>query len=232
MIGPRHQRNGVPNQDALIRFGGAYGDGMVVCDGMGSKPYADFGARSACKTIPQALQIWLNEPHATDEQLLRLIHIVWNMKVQGKGANDCATTCLFAFAPASGGEILLAQLGDGLAVYHSAEHGLRRLTPDVGGITNRTTALGVATSLEEWHFARIPAADDATILLATDGVSNDLLQETIGEFTFGLRDQLQNLTAQQRTAFLKNELQNWPRPEHSDDKTIALMWRGHSAQTH
>src|SRR5579862_1410929 len=123
VIGPAHRANGQPNQDAWRRFIGPFGTGIVVCDGLGSKPYSDKGARLACKAVAQAVRIWAKE-QAPDEHLLRLIHNLWNMKVNSLGARDCATTCLFAIALRSG-DMLVAQLGDGIALLRLAEQGFR-----------------------------------------------------------------------------------------------------------
>src|SRR6516164_7690934 len=118
VTGPKHESEGLPNQDAWGRFSGQFGAGVVVSDGMGSKPHSDFGSKAACVAVAQAVRIWSKERAATDEHLLRLIHNLWNMKVQMFGTRACAATCLFALVLPSN-QILLAQLGDGLALIHT-----------------------------------------------------------------------------------------------------------------
>ena len=61
MIGPLHQKNGLPNQDAWLARHYSWGDVVVVSDGLGSKPHADTGAKMACRAVCEAAK--LSEKH-------------------------------------------------------------------------------------------------------------------------------------------------------------------------
>lgn len=223
VIGPAHAEQSLPNQDAWARFGGAYGSGMVVCDGLGSAKHAEIGSRMACKAVAQAAALWSREQPASDEALLRLIHAIWFMKIRSLGSRDCASTCLFTLA-LTNGELLAAQLGDGMTAMHLAE-GFRKLTPPRTGFANETTGLGIAGNVREWQVSRYKAEEAALVFLATDGVADDLIPELLPEFLLELRDALVPLAPRARNLKLRHELENWSAPGHSDDKTMAIMWR-------
>ena len=44
VIGPGHAASRLPNQDAWLAFHHIRADGIVVSDGLGSKPLSDFGS--------------------------------------------------------------------------------------------------------------------------------------------------------------------------------------------
>jgi serine/threonine protein phosphatase PrpC len=219
--GPAHVGKDLPNQDAWQGFHGGYGTGIVVSDGLGSRPHSDLGAKAACQAVSQAVRIWSSETTATDEHLLRLIHNLWNMKVNAWGGDDCAATCLFALAQPSG-DVLIAQLGDGLALIRTGESDLQVVTPEREGFANETTGLGLAQNVREWNLRRFPAPQHPFVMLATDGVADDL--ENVGEFVEYWKEKVENVSPTTRTARLRSLLVNWPTPHHSDDKTLALMW--------
>jgi serine/threonine protein phosphatase PrpC len=221
--GPLHIRDGLPNQDSCRALRGPFGKGFVVCDGLGSKRYAAEGARFATLSVADAVRIWSREPAASDEQLLRLIHNLWNMKVNALGVENCATTCLFAVG-LSGGDLLIAQLGDGIVLAGYPTGPAVPLKPERTGFSNTTTGLGIATSVSEWQVSRTPAIAGTTVILATDGVSDDILPDCLDEFVRLMRAHLIPATPQARQAWLRRELRNWSTPGHLDDKTLAMLW--------
>ena len=77
MIGPLHQKNGLPNQDAWLARHYSWGDVVVVSDGLGSKPHADTGAKMACRAVCEAAKFYQKNTSAPLEELTRLIHAMW-----------------------------------------------------------------------------------------------------------------------------------------------------------
>jgi serine/threonine protein phosphatase PrpC len=221
VIGPAHVETGMPNQDSWLYFSGAYGVGIVVCDGLGSKSHSDFGSKAGCVAVRQAIGIWSKEKGATHEQLLRLIHQMWNMKVELLGRRNCSTTCIFALVQPDK-QIFLAQLGDGAAIIESPERGLEGIQFEREGFVNETTGLGIATNLNEWKTAKFEGTPGTHIVLATDGVSEDLAG--YGPFVTHLKSRLRNKSPREQTNSLRSLLTNWPREDHYDDKTLALLW--------
>lgn len=222
--GPLHRREAMPNQDCWL--GGRLGNGgfVVVCDGMGSRPEARFGSQQACRAVAQALRLWSRSADAPIELLLRLVHNIWSVLIHPRDQRDCATTCLLA-ATCPGGRLVVAQLGDGLALVRKADGEPVVLFDRDDGFANQTTALGVATSLREWRCHIDPSTGSGTaVLLATDGIADDLLFEKRPAFLSFLLDEFASLPASRRWRKLADELRNWPVPRHTDDKTLALLW--------
>lgn len=229
MRGREHTRGGVPNQDAWLGRGRRDGGLVVVCDGMGSRSRADVGARAACLAVADAARSWAGVPEAPPDLLLRAVHALWNIRVHAAGRAECATTCLFAVA-STDGRLVLAQLGDGLAAVRRPGGELVTLEPPDDRFTNQTTALGVASSLAEWRVHEEARAEPGTsVLLATDGVADDLQPARRGAFIAYLRDELGRLPPVARGRRLVRELRNWPVPNHRDDKTLALLWLAEAA---
>ena len=227
--GPAHAQDGQQNQDAWLGRANRNVTLVAVCDGMGSRAHADFGARAACLAVADAARCWAQAEGAPPELLLRAVHALWNIRVHSVGREECATTCLFAVASPDG-RLVLAQLGDGLVAMLKTSGEFVTLEPSGDRFSNQTTGLGVATSLADWRLYAEPMLEPrTTILLATDGISEDLKPTRRSEFVAHLRNDLGSMPAAMRWRRLTRELRNWPVPHHRDDKTLALLWRGASA---
>jgi serine/threonine protein phosphatase PrpC len=226
-IGPSHVAKGLPNQDSWRHFAGRFGLGIVVCDGIGSLPNAEVGSRAACAAVAEAVAVWHAHPDATNDHLIRLIHLFWAMKVQAVGQHNCATTCLFAVTQPDQG-MLVGQLGDGGVLIESADGGVTTLAP----LTDKslgTTGLGVATKVGEWTIRSLTSDQCRLVVLATDGVYDDLDFDRLPVFVGFLRKSILSQSPRQRWHRLFQKLKHWPAALHSDDKTIGMLWRGKPA---
>jgi hypothetical protein len=149
--------------------------------------------------------------------------------VQKTGRDESATTCLFAVATRDG-RLLLAQLGDGLVMLKTPS-GTTTLEPPRERFGNATTGLGIAADVREWRLHLEPNFTGvATILLATDGVADDLLPEKRAEFLNFLVTRYGPRPASARTRAIAKELRKWPTPRHLDDKTVAVLWNDATAE--
>lgn len=221
--GPEHRKDGRPNQDAwLSRL--ARGTALaVVCDGLGSRPHSAVGSRAACRAVADAVRHWADGRDAPPELLLRLIHALWNVRVHETGRDESATTCLFAVVTKDG-RLLLAQLGDGLVMLKTPK-GTMTLEPPAERFGNATTGLGIASDVREWRLHLEPNfTGAASILLATDGVADDLLPEKRSDFLNFLVMNYGHRPATARTRAIAKQLRDWPTPRHRDDKTVAVLW--------
>jgi hypothetical protein len=223
-IGPGHRAGGKPNQDRWRRFSGSFGLGVVACDGMGSARHAELGAAAACAAVAQAVRLWSASAGAADEDLIRLVELLWAMRVAPLGRRAAATTCLFAVQDGRD-EVLLAQLGDGIVLVRGSDAAVAPLAPPREGFLDQTTGLGISLHNDAWIVRRHPADSANLVLLATDGVADDLIADKFGEFVDFFRNEILPLPPATRWRELRRELQYWPTPFHSDDKTIALLWR-------
>jgi len=136
---------------------------------------------------------------------------------------DCATTCLFAVVGPDG-RLHVAQLGDGLALLVS-EDSVVQVGRERDGFTNETTGLGVARHLSEWDTLETDASQITSVLLASDGIADDLDGSTLWGFADFVLHTYTELPPTERWRRLSADLRAWPTPYHSDDKTLALMWR-------
>lgn len=221
--GPTHRRRGEPRQDDWSGQRAADGRLIVVCDGMGSRTHSDRGARAACRSVADAVRLWSGCP-APLEHLLALVHSIWRVKIAPRCPDECATTCLFGYVEASG-RTTLAQLGDGLAALHLGGD-IFKVQSNDGSFGNETTGLGVTNDLEDWSWLQWESfPQGATMLLATDGVAEDLVPGQLDDVTVDLLNRYRGLNRARRARLLERELTNWKTPGHSDDKTLAMMWR-------
>jgi hypothetical protein len=221
--GPEHRRQGLPNQDAWMSRLTQDSTLTVVCDGLGSRPHSAVGSRAACFAVADAVRHWAAQPKVPPDMLFRLVHALWNMRVHSNGRDACATTCLFAVGTKDR-RLLLAQLGDGLVMLKTPQ-GTTTLEAPSDRFGNATTGLGIAADVREWRFHFEPHfTGAASILLATDGVADDLLPEKRADFLTFLINQYSEQPSLQRSRAIAKELRAWPTPRHLDDKTVAVLW--------
>jgi serine/threonine protein phosphatase PrpC len=221
--GPLHRKMGVGNQDAWLAVAEGFGYLIVVCDGVGSRPEAQRGARIACRAVRDAARYWAQLPDAPVSQLLRLVHVLWEMRVLPSDPSHCATTCLFALlTPAK--RLVIAGLGDGMALVRWPSQTRLNIIGPRSAFVNQTVALGLTKSLADWS---VQSWDDcmpgSVVILATDGIADDLIEEKLDDFIEYLITKYLPLPALPRWHALCRDLRSWPTPKHTDDKTIAAL---------
>ena len=225
--GPRNLRRGRTNQDAWTRACGTFGHLLGVCDGLGSRSASDAGARAACRALQRAARLWPGGTSPADQAdpalLVRLVEILWRLELTPRAPAECASTCLFALREADG-RLLFAGIGDGLAIVRKAGGGVATFggrSPD--GFGDETLALGTPHRIGDWWIATEPPGCGRTVVLATDGVADDLAPERLDAFTHWLADDIGRLPPAARWRRLCRELRAWPVPRHLDDKTVAVL---------
>jgi hypothetical protein len=92
------------------------------------------------------------------------------------------------------------------------------------GFSNEVEAMGFDRSLRKWHFEEFDEGPiGRTVVLATDGLSDDLIPQKTADFChwlLTLRRTEERATLPRR---LRRELTDWPTANHCDDKTLALL---------
>lgn len=220
--GPAHAREGIRCQDAWLAIPDPSGCFAVVCDGMGSRPHAREGARAATIAARDAWRVWRRSPAGSVEDMIRVLEATWRLRLDSITPDAAATTCLF-YAEDNRGRAALAQLGDGLIARRSRD-GAVSVHPSRAHSFNVTCALGTPHSLTDWSLALAPSlAPLEAVLLATDGVSEDLDQARLGDFVAWV---IEEIGSRPRPAqALASELRRWPVPRHQDDKTLSVLWK-------
>ena len=226
--GPAHIATGTPNQDAWASFHHAWVDGIVVSDGVGSKPFSNFGSDAACLAVgcaALACRIKADISHAEINRdfLFERIKNNWLSIISALEPRDCSATCLFAFRIGDG-LIHLGMLGDGLAAALRSDGSVVSLSEDKAhGFSNITAALSPNVSPKEWRYFSLPEKECLAVLLCTDGVADDL--DNVEGFVSSFIEahcSIAEISANRRT---REMLEKWPTPKHSDDKTIACLCR-------
>jgi serine/threonine protein phosphatase PrpC len=220
--GPRHRQEAAANQDAWLGARGAFGCLIVVCDGLGSRATSAVGARAACTAVRRAVSLWPGTASAKPSHLVRLVEILWLLLLAPRAPGECATTCMFALRE-RGGHMVLAGIGDGLALLRGPD----RTVTSCGGrrddFGDQTQALGIPHRVDDWWITTKGPDGGRAVVLATDGVSDDLDPRRLGDFVEWLVDDVGGLPGPARSRRLHRELTNWPVPHHIDDKTVAVL---------
>ncbi|WBX68208.1 protein phosphatase 2C domain-containing protein [Tenacibaculum dicentrarchi] len=197
---------------------------FVVADGLGSAKNSAFGAKIAIESVKKAVFEWRKLENRNERVLIQLIHFYWNLLIGDSDfeKKDCSTTCLFTYMDKKTGEIILGQLGDGLLLFKSKKETLFIRS---GDDYNYTKSLGSSKSYNDWNIKRLNnKLNDFTLLITTDGISEDLIENEEDKFAEKLIEDLVKEKLNKRNNHLNQLLKNWPTKFHTDDKTICLAW--------
>lgn len=229
-IGPAHITTGKPNQDSWAAYHHGTCDVLVVSDGMGSKDFSEFGSAMACRAIDQVVCQTLVATGSVSlkdsglrEEFLGDVRAAWLEGIVPLTSNNASATCLFAFR-AGDGVIWVGMLGDGLAAA-VLNDGSARLLEDVKdeSFSNMTNSLSERTRPEDWKIMGVPESRCKAVLLCTDGVADDLVDSE--GFACGIVDSFCKLPCVVASSDVADMLIDWPTPKHSDDKTIACLFK-------
>jgi len=225
VIGQSHIETASSNQDAYIVKEYAFGTVFVVADGLGSNKHSEIGSQAVCKAVCEAARIWTRKEDSPPHLLIRLIHSIWELKIYPYPKKDCGTTCLFAIV-LKNKKLVVGQLGDGLVCY-SMNNQLYVLNEKADEFGNLTNSISYVRSSNEWNMEiRTIEHQDFVLLLATDGVSEDLIKERRMDYLHYLKDKICHLPSQRtRNLEIKNILNNWVTKHSIDDKTMIIIHR-------
>lgn len=223
-IGPAHVFAGIPNQDYWSSFHNAWGDGIVVSDGLGSHSNSDVGSRAVCRSFKiAALKMLRGSIEFNPVRFHGMIKDLWEMSVECLGTQTCGATCSYAMRRPEG-VIEIGSLGDGCAAVVTDNGQVISLSQDKSdSFSNLTLGLAPRTQTSDWKTLRLPETECRAVLLCSDGVSDDI--DDIEGFTLDFLDvhsSLARVTASRRT---REILEMWPVPKHRDDKTLVCLTR-------
>jgi serine/threonine protein phosphatase PrpC len=220
VIGPGHIASGQPNQDAILIRHWNNSWLAVVSDGMGSRSHSDLGSRCVCRAVLAAVKSLSFD--VSDKDFIRFIYRCWLSLLGDTSADDAVATCLIAWG-ASSGETRLFQLGDGAVIYNGCDRGVLISRAD-SAFGNETTGLGVSHKYSDWCCRKILLSSERNaIALLTDGISDDV-DDSAGFLEYTAM-QLRTKGSRYGKNWILKQLEDWPTPAHTDDKTMALIQR-------
>lgn len=230
VIGPLHVKAGIPNQDSWLACRYKWGNVVVVSDGLGSKAHSDHGSKAACFAVFEAAKIFQKNPNANIVDILRLIHANWLVKISPYSSSDCSATCLFAIQIE--GTITLGRLGDGMIVALGKTEEKHFILSDnkQDSFSNYTNSLQQEFKPDQWETTTIQSAACNAVVLCTDGISDDLLPEKQISFAEEIYFTYTKMEQKEIKTDIKQWLNKWPVPGHSDDKTIACLFKKGDSQ--
>ncbi len=227
VTGPAHQGAGEAGQDALSLKGWRSGWIAAVADGLGSRPLSARGSRLAVQTAQACLreQAMPASVNPDARSLATVLYRRWLSQRPGHDLPTQAATTLLLAACDSSGKVQTWQIGDGLILAYT-DGQVRVLTPERSGFGNETRALGVDRGWTAWNTAQFSLSQPGDLVaLMTDGVADDLPATALPGFLRTLHRELQRRSRRQGRRWLTHEMLNWATPGHSDDKTLAVIYK-------
>ncbi len=247
--GATHERNGLPNQDAIYWLPASGRGSSVVltaADGHGSARYwrSHIGAALAVEKAAQLTEEFLHNQasvdnlslikHATEEWLPRALVRNWSEAVAEHLTSDpmdpessVAYGATLIVAAVTERFVLYLQLGDGeiLTVSERGEVG-RPLIKDERLFGNETTSLCAPEAWRDFRvsFQPLTQSPPALILLSTDGYPNSFRDEA-GFLQVG--SDILRLIRDNGLASVKDHLEGWLRDStragSGDDVTLGIL---------
>jgi len=218
-IGKSHLLTGCPNQDAWAAARAKTMFVAAVSDGLGSRENSQVGSKAAVRSALTASRMIAPETGGAD--IVRLVHAVWRVRLAGLDVQSCACTCLFAIRFVTG-RLFAAALGDGVI---TIDNGGKRETLELTGkdFANSTDAMDTCDP-RDWRCYDEQARGGLKMMLATDGVSDDIEEGGLFDFADFVIDEVAKRTEQRkRNGYLRKLLNRWPRPKSGDDKTLVVI---------
>ncbi len=224
VVGPAHIKSQIPNQDTYIAKHFVWGDVIVLADGLGSHKHSAIGAKAICEAVVSVAKVYSNILNIDIERMLRSIHAKWLHILDEYSPSAASSTCLFVIKIHN--KYFVAQLGDGIIIGYSKNNKDNFLLKEVkeDSFSNVTNSLKKKFNIKDWRY-KIFESEFEAFILCSDGISDDLMVDK--EFDFGreLLNSYKKHSNRRVEAHLHKWLVNWPVPHHSDDKTIACLYR-------
>lgn len=224
VTGPTHRKEGRSCEDAWRGWNSGQGAAIVVADGLGSRSQSAHGARMATRAGIAAYRSWSKAPKVSGDWLVRSCEVNWRFAVAPRDPGDCATTCLIAgWAPETG--LTIAALGDGMILLRSGGKPVECLHSRLDSeALNETQALGEPHRLIDWTLHQKDVEKPWAVALMTDGISDDLRTDRLDRFLSWLTDEVASMDPPRRRLTLRKALTDWPTANHTDDKTVAVLF--------
>ncbi len=223
VIGPLHIKNELPNQDSFITKNYSWGNIVVVADGLGSKKYSDIGSNKICKAVCESVVKFVKIDNASLKDLFRLIHSNWIINITPHYYRDCSTTCLIAIQIHN--RLIVARLGDGMIIAESSDDNTIILADAKDdSFSNMTNCMSDRFNYADWQVYDLKDFNTKYVILCSDGIADDLEDDKKVSFANSLYTSYLGKNTRTINRDIKNWLEKWPVPKHTDDKSIAGLF--------
>lgn len=252
--GPTHERNGKPNQDAILwEPSTGLGSRIVgaVADGHGAAPHfrSDVGSRLAVEAVTEMLAWDLDDGEITDfdHSITGEIVQAWRQRVEAHLAAEpfddpampASYTPYGATLLAIGAnetQMLVLQVGDGdLLIGYPDGTMARPLDDDQGLVGEQTYSLCMPDAAERFRLSCFRAGDGrplpSFLMLSTDGVSKSFRDDGAFEAAIASLRQLATENWDRTLAALPGWLSDVTSRGSGDDATLCLAVRIDTVQT-
>ena len=221
LIGKSHTKTNQPNQDSYLISTKKKYSLSVVCDGLGSKEYSHLGSKTLCETINKYAYKSFKKKNFDIDNLISLLQEKWEESLFPLSSVVADTTCIFTIITKR--KIIMCQIGDGLCAIKINDE-IELLPTPQREFSNETLTFGKSQP-SDWAIKIIDRKKDSkySILMCTDGISEDLKMDFLGEFIEELSNSINKKDKSKDNQFLLEILNNWPNKYSNDDKTMVVI---------
>lgn len=223
--GESHAAAKTPNQDAVLAGKNEYGVVLAVADGVGSHAFSQIGSKAAVRAVRDAFYAF-EKGQIPVSDITKTIFTYYKRAVPDHLKTQASTTCIFAYLSNTSG-LYIGQVGDG-ACYLKLNGRFTRLKGKDEDFANLVKPLNASMDEAKWktrHFL-VKADDRIEILLATDGISADIIpgkEEACLKF---YADDLRRWPRLLSRLRIRRYLKRWNVPGSADDRTMIVYSRG------
>lgn len=220
--GAAHLRQHRENQDAVKVRSYGYGCVSAVADGVGSQKYAGYGSRAAVQAVHEVFCAYARGD-VDRGRITQTISSRYADMVKPAFRGQAATTCLFAAHIYAEG-LFLGQVGDGICCgfLNGIPFSLAEKQDAFSNLVVPLSAVGGKAARWQTQFLPMERLREIELMLATDGVSEDLLPGQEAAFARYLLTRVAARKAAERREGLRQVLERWETPLAQDDRTISL----------
>lgn len=222
-IGKTHIMSKLPNQDSLLIYRSKKRKKEVVltlADGLGSHKHSQIGSLAITEAVKCNAHILNNE--SKKDLFIKKVMAKYKKLISPYDISECGTTCIFAIIFRE--KVCFGQIGDGICCYKINDN-FKILQEKDSAFLNETVSVTSKNSEKKWVISYEKNYSHLQIMLATDGVADDLVDDMREVFLQRLCDNTIGYNSQKINKLISSLFDNWERPFSYDDKTMILCFK-------
>lgn len=224
LIGPKHQRAKIPNQDSATSVHLKYCDIIIVADGLGSCKLSHIGSQTICRSVIKVCKLLEGSiENINPLYFLRMVHTLWLMLLQEQPIKECGTTCLICIKTKA--KVYVFTLGDGMVATLDSQYNVHFLMPNVRDFGNMTNALNSEFNQSDWSIFEFLEKDILMVMMCTDGIADDIHIDKQELWVKDFYEHYHLCESKYIANDIRKWLKKWSVKNHHDDKSISCMIR-------